>query len=182
LIGVFKITKDFEVPDKPLSKVPQRKEILVMGTRTSEVLRIDEEKKNNTDELNNQCHETWQDIEDNGEVCVLEQCQHLGERKLDVIFLGKRIKSLSNFDMDEEGGNWNSGGMVVSLRRLRIELGLCLGKEKMLQRRRSIECILECHFRDTEAGRSIEPFLGNKWNKNDVGAWRMDLGVVDYGL
>ena len=117
MIEVLKITKDFEVPDKPPPKVPQRKEIPVMGTRTNKVIHIDEDRKNKTNEFNNQCCVPCQEMEDNGEVSVLEQwCQHLRKQKLDVTFIVKRIDYLSNFDMDDEGENlelWWCGGVVV---------------------------------------------------------------------
>jgi len=59
LIEVLKITKDFEVLDKSPPKVPQRKLMPVTGTRMDKVLRINGERKNNTDEFNNLCLETW---------------------------------------------------------------------------------------------------------------------------
>ena len=69
--------------------------------------------KNKTDEFKNQCRVIWREMEDNGEVSVLEQCQHLGKWKLDATFIGKRKEYLSNFDMDDEGTNlelrWCSG-------------------------------------------------------------------------
>jgi hypothetical protein len=115
LIEVLKITKDFEVPDKPPPKVPQRKEMPLMGTRTNKVIRIDEDRKNKTNEFNKQCRVTWREMEDNGEVSVLEQCQHLGKQKLDATFIGKRIEHLSNFDIDDKGENLDlrwCGGVI----------------------------------------------------------------------
>ena len=35
---------------------------------------------------------------------------------------------------------------------------------------------------DMAAVRSIEPYADNKWNGNEAGAWRIDLGQVDCGL
>ena len=35
---------------------------------------------------------------------------------------------------------------------------------------------------EMEAYSSMESFVAKKWNGNCVGAWRLDLGHIDYGL
>ena len=32
------------------------------------------------------------------------------------------------------------------------------------------------------SGHTIEPFVERKYNKNCDGAWKMDIGEIDYGL
>ena len=47
---------------------------------------MDEDRRNETDEFDNECQVTWQDMEDNREVSNLKQCQHLEKQKLDATF------------------------------------------------------------------------------------------------
>ena len=105
MIEVLEVTKEMKVLNKPPSKVPQRKEmpIPVFGTRASNVVGIDEDrKKNKIDEFDSKYRKERRSTEDRGEMNVLENYQQLGNRKLYGSFVGKRIEYLSNFDMDHE--------------------------------------------------------------------------------
>ena len=103
---------------------------------------------------------------------------------VDETLLGKRIEFLSEFDMDEEGTEkeprWCSG--VVE--RICDGTWVIPGKvRKCWKEGEAVEVFWDAiPDADMPACRDNVALNPNKWNKDVIDAWRMDLGEYNYGV
>lgn len=182
-IEILGLTDGWEVPEKPLTKVPRRKITSIMGTLCMKVQDMDKKAEEHVVRIDQMAREKWKVREASGQGSVLMDMQKIGDRPMDESFIGTRIEMLSNFDMDDEGivkeAIWCSGIVedvsdgtwIIAHTRRRYKANEAA--------RVNWDAVPSANFL---GGRSVEIFKSNKWNQNDVGAWRKDMGEVDYGI
>ena len=136
------------------------------------------------DSIDKEAREKWQEREANGIGSVLMDMQHIGDKEMDASFIDTRIEYLSNFDMNEEGTiqemRWCSGIVEDVSDGTWIKAGTRQQRYKEGEAARVLwDAVPEANF---AASKSVEVFDKRLWNQNSIGAWRKDLGEVDYGL
>ena len=131
----------------------------------------------------------WKKQEEEGFSSVHSKCQKKDAPAVGEALIGKRIEFLAKFDMDEdeegtEKEPWWCSGVAE-----RICEGTWVITGKMRKCWKEGEAV-EVVFWDAIPGadmpvcrcRDKVPLNPNKWNKDVVDAWRMDLGEYDYGV
>ena len=66
------------VPDNPPSRVPQRKDLSVLGTLTSKARMIDQDANAMTDDMDVQCREKWKKMDEEGKKALTRGSNHWG--------------------------------------------------------------------------------------------------------
>ena len=123
-------------------------------------------------------------MDDEGETSTLERLQGLGKRKIDRSYIGKRVEYLFNFDMNPEGTikepRWCAGEVKD------VSDGTWVIAEHRSKTWKENEAASVIWDPVPEANipklTTVEKFAENMWNKNVIGAWRMEIKDIDYGL
>jgi len=187
LIRIIKDTKGWKLRDKPPSKVPQRKESAVLGTVTHKAIELAAKRAAMEDEFDSEARKRWREQDNNGERSTHQILNTVGRRKLDQSFEKKRIEVLTSFDIFDENKikigtelRW-CGGVVkkVSDGTDRVPNGRTRCYKENEAAKIEWDPVEEL---DAPACTTWEVLKETKWNKNCEGAWRIDFGVIDYGI
>ena len=92
-----------EIPDAPNAKVPQRKNMPILGQLTKQTMDMDKKANENKEGLDKRARAKWQEREKKGETSMHSRMQEKNAPKLDHTFIGRRIEYLSEFDLDDAG-------------------------------------------------------------------------------
>ena len=95
--------KNVPVPDDPNTKIPQRKQQLVVGTLTHKVRQLNQDREEKLEDINMGGRKEWERRDVSGEAATGQNLQVLGKQKLDKIWIGKRITYSEYHDVDREG-------------------------------------------------------------------------------
>ena len=90
------------VPEKPAVLVPQRKNIVFLGTATRQVGELDKKAKEDKDAIEVKARMHWKEREEGGFGSVHSNMQQSDPPDLESI-IGERISSLCSIDMDKAG-------------------------------------------------------------------------------
>ena len=172
------------IPEKPKVPIPQRKEMAILGTESKQRGKLDSNTIEAEDEFELKSRNDWKKREFEGLTSVHSKRQKRDAPAVDETLLGKRIEFLSEFDMDEEGTEkeprWCSG--VVE--RICDGTWVIPGKaRKCWKEGEAVEVFWDAiPDADMPACRDKVALNPNKWNKDVIDAWRMDLGEYNYGV
>lgn len=172
------------IPEKPKVPIPQRKEMAILGTESKQRGKLDSNTIEAEDEFELKSRNDWKKRELEGFTSVHSKRQKRDAPAVDETLLGKRIEFLSEFDMDEEGTEkeprWCSG--VVE--RICDGTWVIPGKvRKCWKEGEAVEVFWDAiPDADMPACRDKVALNPNKWNKDVIDAWRMDLGEYNYGV
>ena len=156
--------KETCIPDEPSLNVPQRINLPVLGTQTEEVLELDRKCLANEDAFKKKARKLRNERELKGEGSIYSSMQPFVRPEISDL-MNERIDVLSEFKMlGKEGSElrWCQGEVVhvykdqwVPMVRVRWDpTPDCTGWES-----------------STESNQKLLP---TRWNKNVVGAWRLD--------
>ena len=177
LIEIINATKGYTPPDKPPTKVPQRKSTQVLGTQSNRVKELEAKKEATTDEFELSARKTWKERNERGEGSVHQSCHNS--------FLKQRIEVLVSFDIDQEDGSVEKvlhwcGGVVK-----KISDGTWLlpnARTRCYPENGAAEIEWDpIPFINMPACKGIQVLSESKWNKDCEGAWR-DFGDENFGL
>ena len=127
----------------------------------------------------------WKSNEEKGIGSTLSEMQQHGRVTMDQSFVGKRIELYSKFDISDDGKVTDTrwcGGVVEAVsdgtwrKTRRGKACWKIGEVAKVMWDPVPEVGITTNYP------TIEEFKPNKWNQDCDGAWRMDLGEVDYGL
>ena len=172
------------IPDKPKVPIPQRKDMATLGTATKQRGNLDINGMEVEDAFELKSRNDWKKRELEGETSVHSKRQKKNAPAVNEDLLGKRIEYLAEFDMDEEGAEkeprWCSG--VVE--RICDGTWVITGRmRKCWKEGEAVEVLWDAiPDADMPACREKVALNPNKWNKDGIGAWRMDLGEYNYGV
>ena len=172
------------VPEKPAVLVSQSKNIVFLGTATRQVGELEKKAKEDKDTIEAKARVNWKGREKGGFRSVHSSMQRPDPPELESI-IGERISYLCSIDMDKAGkvrelilmngkvmrvsdGNWLVG---ENARTNCFKAGA--GAEVLG------DAVPELNY---PYSKSITHFIPNLWNKDKLGAWRKDLGKIDYGI
>ena len=150
-------------------------------------MEMDKKANENKEGLDKRARAKWQERENKGETSMHSRMQEKNAPKLDHTFIGKRIEYLSEFDLNDAGTDTDvcwCGGVIKEI---------CDGTWIIPTKSgRGKKCYKEGEAADIywdavesagfEAGRAIVELNPRKWNKEEVGGWRKDLGDINYGV
>jgi hypothetical protein len=174
----------WDIPDKPAAMVPQRKNIVFLGTATKQVRRLDEIVKEGESALEERSRRNWKGREEGGFGSVHSNMQtpYPPEPKT---LVGERLSVLVSVDLNDADNTkdciWMSG--VV----LRVSDGTwpltVTSRTRCYPVGEAAEIAWDAVPKiEFEASSSIHPLNPNMWNKDKVGAWCKDFGDIDYGI
>jgi hypothetical protein len=174
----------WEVPEKPTVLVPQRKNIVFMGTATRQVRDLDEKAKGGEDAIDKRARVNWKEREDQGFGSVHSNMQQQTAPDLKSL-KGKRISYYCSVDLDEKGTKkkcmWMNGKII------RVSDGTWKLTARSTIRCHPVGQAAEVLFDAVPtigyaACKEIVPLKTILWNKDKEGAWCKDLGKIDYGI
>ena len=155
-----------------------------LGTETKQRGRLDINSMEVEHDFVLKSRNDWKKRELEGETSVHSKRQKKNAPAVNEYLLGKRIEYLAEFDMDDNGAvkepRWCSGivericdGTWVITGRMR----------KCWKEGEAVEVFWDAiPDADMSACREKVALNPHKWNKDGVGAWRMDLGEYNYGV
>ena len=155
-----------------------------LGTASKQRGKLDSNTQEEEDEFELNSRIKWKTQESEGHGSVYSKRQKKDAPAVDDILIGKRVEYLSEFDMDDEGTEqeprWCSG--VVE--RICDGTWVIPGKmRKCWKEGEAVEVFWDViPDADMPACRDKMALNPNKWNKDDIDAWRMDLGEYNYGV
>ena len=82
LIEVIQQTKKRPVPNKPPSRVPQRKVLIVVGILTHKVCCLNETTDATADQMDTDSRIRWKNMDNEGQTSILEKVQGVGVEQL----------------------------------------------------------------------------------------------------
>ena len=94
LIEIINSTKGKQIPQKPPSRVPQRKNTAVVGTLCAKMKDLDRKAMEETTEFDMNARRTWMKQDEQGIGSVIVDMQQAGRVTLDNYFIGVRIEYL----------------------------------------------------------------------------------------
>ena len=171
------------VPELPTVMVPQRKNIVFMGTATRQVTELDKKAKEGEADIEKRARVNWKKREAQGFGSVHSNMQQPYAPNLEDL-IGEKISYYCNVDMDEAGTTkdaiWMNGTVC------RVSDGTWLLNERSKTRCHPKGEAAEILFDAVPsinyvAGKEIVGLKPNLWNKDKVGAWCKYLGKIDYG-
>ena len=176
--------KKRSIPDKPKVPIPKRKNMPVLGTETKQRAKLDTNTVEAEDEFELKSRKEWKKREAEGIGSVHSKRQKKNAPPVDDTLIKKRIEYYCEFDMDEGGTvkepRW-CGGVVE-----KICDGTWVITGKMRKCWKVGEAVEVLWDKIPDAGlpacRARVALNPNKWNKDGIDAWRMDLGEYDYGV
>lgn len=183
---IIRMEKKFKwaVPEKPTVLVPQRKNIVFMGTATRQVRELDEKAKGGEDTIDKRARVNWKEREDQGFGSVHSNMQQQTAPDLKSL-KGKRISYYCSVDLDEKGTEkkcmWMNGKIM------RVSDGTWKLTARSKIRCHPVGQAAEVLFDAVPAigyvaCKEIVPLKTILWNKDKEGAWCKDLGKIDYGI
>lgn len=166
---VIQEEKKYTVPLKPVLNVPQRKQMNVLGTQTSDVNELDKKYLSDETELKKRAESLRRSRERKGEGSMHSQLQPFSQPSLNAL-VGLRIDVLSSVDIDSHTKcmRWFQGKVL-----------------RVVQD--AHHPTVEVDWDPTpdvtgyeDGGVEEQVLLPSKWNKdNKVGSWRMDINVEE---
>ena len=180
------IKRKRQVPDKPKVPIPQRKMMAILGTESKQRIKLDSNTQEEEDEFELNARNKWKTQESEGYGSVYSIRQQKNALPVDETLTRKRIEVVISFDLNPEGTvtaeRWCSG--VVE--RICDGTWIIPGRaRKCWKEGEAVEVFWDA-IEDTEppmpACRSMVALNPNKWNKDGIDAWRMDLGEYNYGV
>lgn len=173
-----------KIPDKPRVPIPQRKNMATLGTTSRLREKLDSNTQEEEDEFEINSRIKWKKQESEGYGSLYSKRQKKDAPAIDKTLIGKQIEHLSEFDMDEEGTEkeprWCSGVVERICDGTWVIPGKC---RKCWKEGEAVEVFFDAiPNADTPACREKVALNQNKWNKDVIGAWRMDLGEYNYGV
>ena len=172
------------IPEKPKVPIPQRKEMAIMGTGAKQRTKLDTNTIEAEEEFDLKSRNDWKKQEVEGFSSVRSKRHKKDSPAVDKALIGKRIEFLAEFDMDEEGTEkeprWCSGVVERICDGTWVIPGKC---RKCWKEGEAVEVFFDAiPDADTPACREKVALNPNKWNKDVIDAWRMDLGEYNYGV
>ena len=164
--------------------VPQRNNILFLGTATRQVGELEKKANEGKDTIEAKARVNWKGSEEGGFGSVHSSMQRPDPPDLESI-IGERISSLCSIEMDSEGKvkeliRMNGKLMTVSDGTLIVGANARTNCFKSGEADEVLwDAVPEVNY---PAGKSIAEFKPNLWNKDKLGAWRKDLGSIYYGI
>ena len=187
LIEIIKKTEGRELRDRPPSKVPQRKESGALGTVTHKAIELAAKRAAMEDDLDLKARKRWREEDSNGGRSTHQMMNVGGRRKLEKSFEKKRIEVLTSFDTFDDKGVKNGarlrwcGGVIVKVSDGTDKVPG--GRTRRFKENEAAEIKWDpVEELDENYDTSWEVLLQSKWNKDCEGAWRIDLGDIDYGI
>ena len=165
---IIKKEKGIPIPPEPPINLPQRMDLPVLGTQTSNVASLDEKRNSKESEMKDKARRMRLERESKGEGSMHSNMQPWSKPELDEL-VGKRIDVLCTVELDnnEKVFKWCQGEVVKVVGENKVEVEWDPAPD-----------IEGCE--ESMVGEQV--LLPTKWNKdNKDGAWRMDvdIGVED---
>ena len=174
-----------EIPTAPNVPIPHRKEMATLGTCSKQRLRLDTNTLEEEEEFDTNARTEWKKREMDGVSSVHSKRQKPSAPTVDESLIGKRIEYRCLFDMDDEGLVKKPRWCCGVIERLCDGSWIIPGHPR--KRWKVAEAAEICWDAMPDANID-EPFRDKvemdpkNWNKDCIGAWRMDLGDYDYGV
>ena len=174
----------WDVPEKPIAHVPQRKNIVFLGTASKQVKKLDQKAKEGEAALEERSRRNWKGREEGGYGSVHSNMQAPYPPHPDSL-IGERISVLVSVDLNDADNKkdciWMNGVVI------RVSDGTWLLNKRSRSRCHPVGEAAEISWDAVPqlnyvAGRSIHPLNPKLWNKDKEGAWCKDLGDTDYGI
>ena len=191
LLDIMKRTKGRAVPSTPASNIPRRKNTNVLGTMTKFQRGRDDKKTEEIDDHDQSCRRQWRDREASGKGSMLADMQkQVNKRKMDNVFVNRRIESLTEYTITNSDGSTKSdliwcGALVESVcDGTWARTGKSGKRLKTCYKEGEAAHVLWDAVEATgePAQRQLIEIKPAKWNGNEAGAWRFELGKMDYGI
>ena len=170
---VIKDERNYTVPSEPVVETPQPRFVPVLGTRTQEFDELNEKYEDEKEVIKNNADKLRQEREARGEGSMYSTLQPFIRPDLHDL-VGKRIDVLGNVEiLNEETSNhelqayWSQGEVVDVIESAKTP------RVKVLW---DIVPLLKGWDKEKTEGEQV--LLPSLWNKNKVGAWRMDIDIV----
>ena len=164
--------KKYTPPNEPVVKVPKPKEVPVLGTRTAEYAKLNEKYEDEKEVIKNNAETLRLQREARGEGSMYSIMQPHARPDLEEL-IGKRIDVLENYDITNPDTNevephayWSQGEVlnVVSKKPPKVNVNW--------------DIIPNLPGYDKEHVVGVCELKPSLWNKQKVGAWRMDIDIV----
>jgi hypothetical protein len=155
------------IPDESSPNVPQRINLPVLGTQTEEVLELDRKYLANEDEFKKKARTLRNERELKGEGSIYSSMQPFLRPEISDL-MNERIDVLSEFKMlgkEESELQWCQGEVVHVYEKQRVPM-VCVRWDP----------IPDCTGWESST-ESNQNLLPTRWNKDAVGAWRLDLPI-----
>jgi hypothetical protein len=159
--------KKHSIPDESSPNVPQRINLPVLGTQTEEVLELDRKYLANEDEFKKKARTLRNERELKGEGSIYSSMQPFLRPEISDL-MNERIDVLSEFKMlgkEESELQWCQGEVVHVYEKQRVPM-VCVRWDP----------IPDCTGWESST-ESNQKLLPTRWNKDAVGAWRLDLPI-----
>ena len=178
--------KKRSIPDKPKIPIPQRKEMAILGTESSQRGKLDINGIEVENQFELKSRNEWKKRDAEGFSSIHSKRQKKNAPAVDETLIGKRIEVLISFDLNPEGTEKTERWCSGAVERICAGTGVIPGRaRKCWKEGEAVEVFWDA-IPDVEppipACRDKVGLNPNKWNKDDIDAWRMDLGEYNYGV
>ena len=175
LKGIISDEKKRTIPNKPPAMIPQRKQLSQLGEQTSDVKVIDATHKEKSVQLDHNARMMRIDRESIGQGDRYEKLQPTLMPKIERRFIGTRLDVCFDFELDTGGKElrWCQGSVKD------ISNGSNMlypnARSKCYKEGETVMIIQDAINGISDAYESIQHLPKSKWNKQSVGAWRLDV-------
>ena len=176
--------KKRSIPDKPKIPIPQRKDMPILGTESKQRGKLDETGIEVEDEFEQKSRNEWKKREAEGFSSIHSKRQKKNSPAVDETLIGKRIEVLISFDINKESAETAQQWCCGAVERICDGTWVIPGRaRKCWKEGEAVEVFWDAMpDADMPACRDRVALNPNKWNKDDIDAWRMDLGEYNYGV
>ena len=158
----------------------------ILGTESKQRIKLDSNTQEEEDEFELNARNKWKKQESEGHGSVYSMRQKKNAPAVDESLISKRIEVVISFEMNDEGTEqaqrWCSG--VVE--RICDGTWVIPGKMRKCWKKGEAVDVFWDAIPDTDppmpACRDKVALNPNKWNKDGIGAWRIELGEYNYGV
>lgn len=176
--------KKRSIPDKPKIPIPQRKDMPILGTESKQRGKLDKTGIEVEDEFEQKSRNEWKKREAEGFSSIHSKRQKKNAPAVDETLIGKRIEVLISFDINKESAETAQRWCCGAVERICDGTWVIPGRaRKCWKEGEAVEVFWDAiPDADMPACRDRVALNPNKWNKDDIDAWRMDLGEYNYGV